>query len=399
MKDQNDINVADNHLTVKTVELAIDDYIRWMTIKGYSANTCRRHKNELKKFLQFIAESGIGGDEIFTYDTLKLFENQRRTAPATAVKRLSRYLFDQKRIHRPIQPPVRALPEVYEQYFIYHRKSRQADDRRIKHIRRVLAPFHDYLDREGIELSSLTIAHIDAFLSVFNAAYAPQTCKLYRSYLRGFLSYLYHERKMTKRDLAPLVVSAPLFARAKPPMFLRPHEVKRLYDCMDIDSPAGLRTYAMLELAYNLGLRPKEICRITLDDISFGDGELTLTERKNTIPVKLPLPESTLKAIAAYIIGARPECDHRELFLGLCTPHDPVGPQVVSQHIKVYMRKADLPSSVYWLRHTYAQNLLEAGASVYEIKEMLGHDSIESTRKYLHIHIKLMRKVLFDEDL
>ena len=63
------------------------------------------------------------------------------------------------------------------------------------------------------------------------------------------------------------------------------------------------------------------------------------------------------------------------------------------------MRKAGLASSAYWLRHTYAQNLLETGASLYEIKEMLGHDTIESTRQYLHIHISLMRKVLLDEPL
>jgi len=63
------------------------------------------------------------------------------------------------------------------------------------------------------------------------------------------------------------------------------------------------------------------------------------------------------------------------------------------------MKAAAVPGTAYWLRHTYAQNLLEAGLSIYEVKEMLGHTSIESTRRYLHIHIKLMREVLFDEDV
>jgi site-specific recombinase XerD len=63
------------------------------------------------------------------------------------------------------------------------------------------------------------------------------------------------------------------------------------------------------------------------------------------------------------------------------------------------MHQAGLQASAYWLRHTYAQNLLEAGTSIYEMKEMLGHDMIDSTKKYLHIHIKLMREVLFDESL
>ena len=71
----------------------------------------------------------------------------------------------------------------------------------------------------------------------------------------------------------------------------------------------------------------------------------------------------------------------------------------VTQAINAYMRKIGIPKGAYALRHTYAQNLLEAGLSLYEIKEMMGHDSIESTRKYLHVHIKLMRKVVFDETL
>jgi len=63
------------------------------------------------------------------------------------------------------------------------------------------------------------------------------------------------------------------------------------------------------------------------------------------------------------------------------------------------MKQANLPSTPYWLRHTYAQILLEGGTSVFEIKDMMGHDKIESTRNYLHIHMKLMRKVLFNETL
>jgi len=61
------------------------------------------------------------------------------------------------------------------------------------------------------------------------------------------------------------------------------------------------------------------------------------------------------------------------------------------------LRDAGLPGTAYWLRHTFAQNMLEAGASIFEIKEMMGHDTIESTKIYLSIHVSLMRRVLFDE--
>ncbi|TES91606.1 MAG: integrase, partial [Desulfobacteraceae bacterium] len=112
-----------------------------------------------------------------------------------------------------------------------------------------------------------------------------------------------------------------------------------------------------------------------------------------------PLPENTIKAIAAYIIGARPKSKHRRLFLNLVAPYRPISATSVGQHITECIRKAGLSGTAYWLRHTYAQNLLEAGSSVYEIKEMMGHNNINSSEKYLNIHIKLMRRVIFDEEL
>jgi site-specific recombinase XerD len=58
-----------------------------------------------------------------------------------------------------------------------------------------------------------------------------------------------------------------------------------------------------------------------------------------------------------------------------------------------------IAGSAYWLRHTFAQNLLERGASIYEIKEMLGQENIQSSEKYLRIHIKLMREVILNETI
>jgi site-specific recombinase XerD len=71
----------------------------------------------------------------------------------------------------------------------------------------------------------------------------------------------------------------------------------------------------------------------------------------------------------------------------------------VGRYIQKAMNKAGLTSTPYWLRHSYAQHLLSSGASIYEIKEMLGHRHIESSRKYLHIHTDLMREVILDEPL
>ena len=91
------------------------------------------------------------------------------------------------------------------------------------------------------------------------------------------------------------------------------------------------------------------------------------------------------------------ECLIARLILDCAFFISPVSRYAVKRIIQGAMRKAGIPGTPYWLRHTYAQNLLESGASLFEIKEMLGHDDIKSTKRYLHIHIKLMREVLFDE--
>lgn len=72
---------------------------------------------------------------------------------------------------------------------------------------------------------------------------------------------------------------------------------------------------------------------------------------------------------------------------------------LTAQYLTKALREAGLPGTAYWLRHTFAQNMLETGASIFEIKEMMGHDTIESTRKYLGIHKELMRRVLFYETI
>jgi integrase/recombinase XerD len=320
---------------------------------------------------------------------------------AYAITGLSRYLYSQGKIAEPIprHKPLPTLPVLYEAYLLYQKKYRQLSDRSITPIRRVLCAFDSHCQRNGIQLQSLKIEHIDAFQGEFFKDLSGSTRHTYRNYLRRFLSYLYHERRIVTTDLAPMVIGRREYAQAKPPKFLRPTEVQQLFASLSLSSASDIRTYAIVHLAYTMGLRPKEISLVRFNDISFRQRLLRLTVRKGDNPLELPVPKHTLKAVAAYIIGARPKTKHRRLFLNPAPPHRPLSPNAVGCQITFAMKRAGLATSAYWLRHTYAQNLLEAGASIFEIKEMLGHDKIESTQRYLHVHTKLMRQVLFDETI
>lgn len=384
---------------VMTLKKDINKYLQWMILNGYSFSACSGYQQELNSFLLFIIRRQINWEDIFTHDTLKAFRKSTNANKGSAVRGLWQYLFDQKRVPHPIDPPRPRLPDPYEEYLLYYNQTRKVRPSQLARIRNVLWVFHDYLDKHNIKLSLIRIEQIDAFLEEFFTGFSPNTRGKYLTYIRGFLKYLYYPRKIIRKDLGPLVVGARQFAQNKPPKFLRAHEIKQLFDSFDLSSFTDIRNYALVQLAYGMGLRPDEISLITLDDISFAQSELTLTTRKNNRPDKLPLPENILKAISAYIIGARPKSSHRRLFLNLVAPYRPVSANSVGQHITQCMRKTGLPGSAYWLRHSYAQSLLEAGSSVYDIKEMMGHVTINSSEKYLTIHIELMRKVIFDEAL
>ena len=266
-------------------------------------------------------------------------------------------------------------------------------------MRQILSALNLYLQKSNIALCKISIQQIDHFLALYNKNYATATCRVNRSYLREFLKYFYRNGYI-KKNLAPLVKSPPEFARSKPPKFLRATEIQKLFGSLDLAVPKDIRTYATMHLVYYLGLRPKEVSMITLDDISFRQKEIFIRSRKNYSPAHLPLPDDTIKAITAYIVGGRPKSKHRTLFLQLVPPYKPVNiNNDVTYHIRDCMQKNNLSATTYWLRHSYAQNLLESGASIYEIKEMMGHKSIDSTRKYLSIHVNLMREIILDETL
>jgi len=334
------------------LEQATSDYLEWMISSGYAESGLKAYEKILIRFLGFVRERKITWDDIFTWDTLRAFQGRKPSTEVNRViKKFASYLLEQKRIKRPLKGQYYKLPEIYEQYVAYYKKAHQLRPDKLISIQRVLSAFNDYLEDSKIKLLSIRIEQIDAFLAEFNKPFKQSTCRLYRSYLRGFLSYLYHQKRILRRDLAPLVVGAPQFAQAKPPKFLRPVEVKRLFCRLsqNLSSKRDLRNYAMLHLAYFLGLRPREISLISLDDISFSKREICIKNRKSNNPLKLPLPEETIKAIAAYIIGGRPQSKHRTLFLALKAPFIPVARTTVSYWISTCMRELKLPSTAYWL--------------------------------------------------
>ena len=234
---------------------AILDYL--CQINSDTEHSARRNVGRfteiLTDFLIYAIKEEVAWKDMFTFDTFIKFRKRTRVKKAArALIGLSGYLHDKGRIAAPLQIPNYQiqLPDIYEQYLCYLEQARAVSKGSIKGTRRVLAFFHDYLETNKIDLSALKIEHLDRFMAEFKVA--QNTRKTYRHHLRGFLKYLYYEKKILRKDLASLLVGARRFDQVKPPKFLRPREVETLFSSLQ----AGHR-YRCQNLRYGVsGLYP-----------------------------------------------------------------------------------------------------------------------------------------------
>jgi integrase/recombinase XerD len=167
-------------------------------------------------------------------------------------------------------------------------------------------------------------------------------------------------------------------------------EVEAILREADPHSPQGLRDRALLETLYATGLRRMELPGVTLYDLDLKRGLLWVRHGKGNRQRVVPLGDRAIAWLDKYLIEARPQLqinDHPALFL---TDYgDPVAPEYVADKVKRYMRFAgiDKPGSTHLLRHACATHMLEGGADIRYIQEMLGHANLQTTEIYTHVSI------------
>jgi site-specific recombinase XerD len=168
------------------------------------------------------------------------------------------------------------------------------------------------------------------------------------------------------------------------PQALSNAEVERLEAALGGEGPSARRSDAMVRCALDLGLRRGEVAGLSLDDIDWHAGTITLRRTKGRREDCLPLPAATARAIADYLRLERPQTDSRAVFVRHATPVGrPIGPDCVGKTIRQAYARAGLPyTRAHLLRHTMASRLLAGGSSLKEVADVLRHRSLDTTLIY-----------------
>jgi integrase len=155
----------------------------------------------------------------------------------------------------------------------------------------------------------------------------------------------------------------------------------------------GRRDYAILVLLIRLGLRAAEVATLRLDDIDWRAGEIVVRGKGRT-EERLPLPPDVGAAIAAYLRRGRPRRPEREVFLRVCAPIRGLAPQGVSEVVRAASERAGLGSfGAHRLRHTAGTQMLQAGASLPEVAQVLRHRTVATTAIYAKVDHLALREL------
>lgn len=199
--------------------------------------------------------------------------------------------------------------------------------------------------------------------------------------LRALLRFFYLH-SYTAMSLADCVPAGAAWRDGGRVRALEPGEVKRLLASCDRRTAGGRRDFAILTVLARLGLRANEVASLSLDDVDWRSGELTVAGKGGRVD-RLPLPVDVGRAVADYCRRGRPCNEHRALFLHARAPYARLSSSAISHVVVQAGRRAGLgPVGAHRLRHSSASAMRRAGAPLFEIGQVLRHRWVVTTAIY-----------------
>ncbi len=236
----------------------------------------------------------------------------------------------------------------------------------------------------AVEFGAITPEHVRGFF-----AEQAKLCKAptsLRSVVSGLRLYFRWHSMLGDRvhALAGAISPPAYWQQSSLPRSLAPAEVEQLVAALGQPGPSMRRADAMVRCALDLGLRIGEVARLSLDDIDWHTGTITLRRTKGRREDVMPLPAATGQAIAAYLCNERPTTLHRMVFASHKTPRERcICAALVGKTIREAYSRAGLPHTrAHLLRHTMASRLLAGGSSLKEVADVLRHRSLNTTLVY-----------------
>lgn len=263
----------------------------------------------------------------------------------------------------------------------------------LSNYRRDIRRYVDWLADNGVQdLRQVTRPMVEAYLKDLREKMAVSSANRALIVARGLHKFAVAEGEVDS-DVATEV--SPPSTGQHLPETLSVDEVTRLIESTPTETPVDLRDRALLEVLYGTGARISEVISLNVDDVATADDVLVL-HGKGDKERLVPLGSHARQAIDAYLVRARPVLGKgKTTALFLNTRGGALSRQSAWSIIKTAAQRSQLDKSIspHKLRHSFATHLLEGGADVRTVQELLGHSSVTTTQIYTHVTADSLREV------
>ena len=243
------------------------------------------------------------------------------------------------------------------------------------------------------DVSRITETSLNSYmLYLERKQFSPATVSRSVASMRAFFQYLYKEHQISSDPSEGL---KPPKVEKKMPEILTVKEVDLLLSQPSSRTPKGIRDKAMLELLYATGIRVSELISLKITDVNLPMGYINChdTEKERIIP----FGNTAKKALVAYLNGVRESFlkdEKSQVFFTNCSGK-PMSRQGFWKVLKAYARSAGIEKDItpHTLRHSFAAHLVQNGADLKSVQEMMGHSDISTTQMYVNMNVHKIRDV------
>ncbi|MFQ5859123.1 MAG: site-specific integrase [Anaerolineae bacterium] len=380
----------------------LDSYAAQLHAEGYARRSARVQIRLIADFSRWLGQKAIPPNAIVIQHTADYLCHRKRRGyrptrghPA-ALTRLLKLLREQGVIARELPQATTTPSERWvEEFEFYLQKERALSLVTRINYRGFIQQFLTSRFGSGpIELSALCATDVTGFVWRQAAHLRSVRVQKMTTALRSFLRFARY-RGAISSDLAACVPSVASWSLSALPRSLPPAQVEEVLAHCNRQTPIGRRDYAILLLLARLGLRSGEVARLTLEDIDWDNGYLTVQGKKGRSS-QLPLPAEVGEAIADYVKNGRPHVlSNRQVFLRGQAPVVGFKDQrVVGAVVRRALARAGIDSprkGAHQFRHTLATEMLKQGASLAEIGELLRHQKLKTTAIYAKVDLMALR--------
>ena len=279
----------------------------------------------------------------------------------------------------------------YKKYLTYEKRYPETT---VNSYMNALIKYQEFINKKKIKYKTINRDEIREYLKFLDENnYSKNSVSQTLSALRSFYSFLVNNGTITSNQFR--LIRNPKKEKHLP-NFLQPDELQEIFDSIELETPLGIRNRLIIELLYATGLRVSELVNLEVGDIDKSNHEIRVVGKGDKERIVF-FGEYALKYLNMYQKEARPKLlnGKKEDILILNKDGNPITARGVEVVIDKIVKEAALKHNIspHVIRHTFATDMLNNGADLKSVQELLGHSSLSTTQIYTHITNERLRSV------